>query len=240
MPLNQNQDTFSEKMPKTPGMIKDPVEKLKYTYLWLELIAGQLETWCERFQKDSNSPQAENELSSIVTWLDAADLMTWLEKNHPGWAQSVKEFREEIYRGHVSTPEPNQSILASIAADVSPVNRIPSVSCFALKLRQIAKEVRGDFKAAKDPKSPVGEKERTCTIDQFIKDHCEVSVKNDGNYYTSKRTLLNRRNKEKKIKLPKPAIKWVSGQSKIYKESDLLKLWPDYCKIIPTLPTLKK
>jgi hypothetical protein len=82
--------------------------------------------------------------------------------------------------------------------------------------------------------------DRTCTLEQFMTDYCEIPTGSNGNYFESKRNLIYSRNREKLLRLPKMANKkWVSGQAKIFNKTDLLQKWPKYCIAIPTLPPLK-
>jgi hypothetical protein len=77
-------------------------------------------------------------------------------------------------------------------------------------------------------------KDRTCTLNQFMEWNCDIPSDADSNYFDSKRRLL------RKCNLPSPLNDHVSGQSHIFRESELLNQWQDYCISCPSLPPLRK
>ena len=81
-----------------------------------------------------------------------------------------------------------------------------------------------------DPKKKV-------SLLQFMKEFCK---KQSGNLLRSRRKSLNDAHNRKVIKLPELAVEWKSGQTKYYKASDLMKMWPNYCEVLPNLPSLKQ
>jgi hypothetical protein len=78
---------------------------------------------------------------------------------------------------------------------------------------------------------------RTTTLLAFMENLCELE---QNVYLKSKRDLLLKLHKNKRITMPKPVKKKKRGQSYLFYEDELKKYWPSYCIEIPTLPKLKK
>ncbi len=92
---------------------------------------------------------------------------------------------------------------------------------------------RGGKAGDKKPKGLINN--RPVTLVQFMQEYCDSKGYDIG----SKKFAIYKANKGR-LQLPRLAKKWRTGQPKIFYASDLRKKWPEYCKIIPTLPPLKQ
>jgi hypothetical protein len=80
---------------------------------------------------------------------------------------------------------------------------------------------------------------QTITLQQFFKDHCDLSKRID---IESKREMLLREYRKKNIKLPLVGKKqnYRKGQTYLFYLDGLIDKWPTYRKALTTLPPLKK
>jgi hypothetical protein len=75
------------------------------------------------------------------------------------------------------------------------------------------------------------------TLKKFVEEYC---IKQPRPLLKYRRKSLNDASYRKTIELPKPVRKWKSGQPKYYDAGDLIENWPNYCDVLPNLPSLKQ
>lgn len=98
--------------------------------------------------------------------------------------------------------------------------------------KQLIEDGQGETKTKPDERQRI-------TLQQFFKDYCDLSKRID---IDSKREMLLREYRKKKIKLPLVGTKkrYRKGQTYLFWLDNLLKKWPEYRLNLTTLPPLKK
>jgi len=146
---------------------------------------------------------------------------------HLFWQGLVEVFTEEKSRqeARAKVDEALHDVEADLASPKQPGSE---------KLTELA--------GAEQPKSKLAvtkdEVNLVVTLDDFMRDYCDLK----GHDIASKRELICKMNRQRRITLPprpQGAGEWKSGQRFVFYAHDLAANWDAYRKVMPTLPLLK-